>query len=132
MAEKKEKPNFAASLAGGLLMTIVLVIIVPLIIGWFIAPIVADIIGDNSMGGLAAGTIVAIILFIILVLFMLLLGGGRILKKFGIIGIAGLILAYILLGYFIDPVYYTGWIIPVIIINLLAGVSFLKDKKKDK
>jgi MFS family permease len=132
MAEEKEKKGVGASLAGGLLMTIVLVIVVPLIIGWFIAPIVADLIGDNTIGGLAAGTITAVILFIILVLFMLLLGGGRILKKFGVIGIVGLILAYILLGYFVDDVYYFGWVIPVIIVALLAGVSFLKDKKKDK
>jgi len=131
MAEEKEKKSVGASLAGGLLMTIVLVIIVPLIIGYFIAPIVETMIGDASVGGLAAGTITAIILFIILVLFMLLLGGGRILKKFGIIGIAGLILAYILMGYFLDPVYYLGWVIPVIIVALLAGVSFIKDKKKN-
>jgi predicted Na+-dependent transporter len=132
MAEEKEKKGIGTSLAGGLLMTIVLVIVVPVIIGFFIAPIVEDFIGDTSVAGLTSGTITAIVLFIILVLFMLLLGGGRILKKFGVIGIVGLILAYILLGYFVDPVYYLGWILPVIIVALLAGVSFLKDKKKDK
>jgi len=31
----------------------------------------------------------------------------------------------------LDPVYYLGWVIPVIIVALLAGVSFIKDKKKN-
>ena len=130
MAETKEKKSVGSSLLGGILMTIVLVIIVPVVISWLIQPIVNDFIGNTSLLGLTSGTIAAIVMLIILVLFMLLLGGGAILRRFGVIGIAGLIIAYILLGFFVNPAFYTGWILPVIIVAILGGISLLRDKKK--
>jgi hypothetical protein len=132
MAEKTEKKSPLASLAGGIVMTVLLVVIVPIIVSLIIGPIVLDIIGNTSFAGLTSGAIGAIVMFIILILFMLLLGGGAILRKYGVIGIAGLILAYVLLGFFWDEQYYTGWIIPVIIVAILGGISYYRDKKKGK
>jgi len=126
-AEKsKDKKNPIVSLLGGLVLTIVLVVIVPVVVSYFIGPIVKDAIGDTSLAGLSSGAIGAIVMFIIMVLFMLLLGGGAILRRFGIIGIAGLIIAYVLIGQL------WGWVIPVIIVAILGGVSYLRDKKKGK
>ncbi|MCL1979070.1 MAG: hypothetical protein FWG60_02800 [Methanomassiliicoccaceae archaeon] len=131
MADKSnDKKNPLTSLVGGLLMTILLVVIVPVVISFFIEPIVVDMIGDTDLNlafiQLTSGAIGAIVMFIILVLFMLLLGGGAILRRFGIIGIAGLIIAYVLLGQ------TWGWVIPVIIVLILGLVSFFRDKKKGK
>jgi predicted Na+-dependent transporter len=132
MAEEKEKKSLGTSLLGGIVMTIVLVVIVPVLISWLIQPYVEDFIGNTSLLGLTSGTIGAIVMFIILIIFMLLLGGGAILRKYGVIGVVGLIVAYILLGFFVDEAFYTGWILPVIIVCILGGVSYLRDKKKNK
>ncbi|MCL2031914.1 MAG: YccS/YhfK family membrane protein [Methanomassiliicoccaceae archaeon] len=132
MTEKTEKKSIGSSLVGGIVMTILLVVIVPIVVSWLIQPIVEDFIGDTSLMGLTSGAIGAIVMFVILILFMLLLGGGAILRKYGIIGVAGLILAYVLLGYFVDESFYLGWIIPVIIVAILGAFSYLKDKKKGK
>ena len=131
MADKsKEKKNPLTSLVGGLIMTIILVIVVPVIVSFFIGPVVRDAIGDTALNtplvSLSSGAIGAIVMFIVLVLFMLLLGGGSILRKFGIIGIIGLILAYVLMGQ------TWGWVLPVIIVAILGGFSYLRDKKKGK
>ncbi|MCL2318363.1 MAG: hypothetical protein FWC44_04875 [Methanomassiliicoccaceae archaeon] len=132
MAEKKEKKGVGSSLLGGILMTIVLVIVIPVVLGLIIQPIVEHVIGNTALLGLSSSVIVAIIMFVVLILFMLLLGGGAILRKFGVIGIAGLIIAYLLLGYFVNEAYYFGWILPVIIVCIMGGISFLRDRKKDK
>jgi predicted Na+-dependent transporter len=132
MEEKKEKKSVGSSLLGGIVMTILLVVIVPVVLGMLIQPFVEDFIGESSFLGLTSGAIVAIIMLIVLVLFILLLGGGAILRRFGVIGIAGLIIAYILLGYFVNEAFYFGWILPVIIVAVLAGISILRGKKKEK
>jgi len=127
MAEKsKDKKNPLTSLLGGLVLTIVLVVVVPVVVSYFVGPVVKDIIGNASLAGLSSGAIGAIVMFIIMVLFMLLLGGGAILRRFGIIGIIGLIIAYVLIGQL------WGWVIPVIIVAILGGFSFLREKKKGK
>ena len=132
MAEKsKEKKNPLVSLLGGIIMTVLLVVVVPVIISYFIEPVIMDMIGDSSLDlafiQLTSGALGAIVMLIVLVLFMLLMGGGAILRKFGVIGIAGLILAYVFL---LDQLW--GWVVPVIIVAILGGVSYLRDKKKNK
>jgi len=127
MADKtKEKKNPLVSLIGGLVMTIILVIVVPVVVSFFIQPVVSDAIGDTTLVGLSSGAIGAIVMFIVLVLFMLLLGGGAILRRFGIIGVIGLIIAYVWMGQ------TWGWVLPVIIVALLGGFSYLRDRKKGK
>lgn len=131
MAEKTEKRNPIVSLIGGIIMTLILVVAVPVIISYYIEPYILDFIGDTDLDliivQLSSGTIGAIVMFIVLVLFMVIFGGGAILRKFGVIGIIGLILAYWLL---LDDPY--GWIVPVIIVVLLGLLSYARDKKKSK
>ena len=130
MAKKpKEKRNPVKSLLGGLILTIILVIVVPVVVSYFIGPVVRDLIGnttlDTPLVGLSSGMIAAIVMFIIMILFMLLMGAGAILRKFGIIGIIGLIAAYVLMGQL------WGWVIPVIIVIILGVFSYYRDKKKE-
>jgi len=130
MADNSEKSrNPIVSLLGGIVMTVLLVVVVPVIISYFIADFVTELIGNTSLDvafiSLSSGAIAAIVLFIVLVLFMILLGGGKILKKFGVIGIAGLILAYVFL---LDQMW--GWVLPVAIVTILALFSYFKEKKK--
>jgi len=126
--ESKKTKNPIKSLLGGLVLTILLVVVVPVVISLLIEEPVKKIIGDMSLDAgfisLSSGAIGAIVMFIILVLFMLLMGGGAILRRYGIIGIAGLIIAYVLLGQ------TWGWVVPVIIVTLLGLVSFYREKKK--
>ncbi|MCL2296532.1 MAG: hypothetical protein FWC29_05590 [Methanomassiliicoccaceae archaeon] len=131
MAKESKNKNPLVSLLGGIVMTILLVVVVPVVISYFIEPIVMDLIGDNSLDlafiQLTSGALGAIVMLIVLVLFMLLMGGGAILRKFGVIGIVGLILAYVFL---LDQLW--GWVVPVIIVTVLGLVSYLRDKKKGK
>jgi len=126
MADKSKSKNPVVSLIGGIVMTVLLVVVVPVIVSYFIEPIVTDAIGDTTIAGLAPGAIGAIVMFVVLILFMLLLGGGAILRKFGVIGIVGLILAYVFL---LDQMW--GWVVPVAIVVLLGVVSYLREKKKE-
>lgn len=119
--------NPLVSLIGGIVLTLVLVIAVPVIVSYFIEPVVVDAIGDTAIATLSSSTISAIVMFLVMLAFMMLLGGGAILRKFGVIGIVGLILAYWLI---LDDPY--GAVMPIVMIILLGGLSYLKDRKKDK
>jgi hypothetical protein len=123
MAKDDKKPGLLHSFLGGLLFTIVLVVIVPILIAWLIEPIVVDMIGDTQIAGLIdTASLVTVVMLIILILFLILLGGGKIFKKYGVIGVIGLIAAYWWLGNIYNA------IIPVIIILLIVGISYLRGK----
>lgn len=88
----------ATSFIGGLVFTIILVAIVPAVCDYFIQPVVEDIIGDTAFMWFSSSLIVTIIMLAVLVVFMMVFGGSAILKKFGLIGVVALIVAYWLLG----------------------------------
>jgi len=112
----------------GIVLTLILVVAVPVIISSFledpIRDLVSDTVGDGVIG-LSAGAIGGIVMFLVLVVFMLLFGGGKILKKYGVIGIIGLILAYV---FILDQLW--GWVVPVAIVILLGLFSHIRGKKK--
>lgn len=119
---KEDRPGALGSLLGGIILTLVLVVAVPVIVSYFVEPIVIDLIGDTEFAGLSSGAIGGIVMFIVMILFMLLLGGGAILRKYGIIGIIGLVVAYWLMG----DIY--GAVVPVIIVVILGLISYLRDR----
>ena len=86
------------SFAGGLVMTLVLVTVVPVIVDTVVERYVSEFVGDSSFLMLSSDVIVNLLTWLIIIGFMLLLGAGGILKKFGIFGIVGLVVAYWLLG----------------------------------
>lgn len=86
------------SFAGGLLMTLVLVVLVPIICNEYISPMVSEMVGDSRLLMLSSDMIVNLLMWLIIIGFMVLLGGTMIMRKCGIFGIIGLIVAYWLLG----------------------------------
>lgn len=86
------------SFAGGLLMTLVLVVLVPIICNEYISPMVSEMVGDSRLLMLSSDMIVNLLMWLIIIGFMVLLGGTMIMRKCGIFGVVGLIVAYWLLG----------------------------------
>ena len=129
MAKKKKivkaqgDSGFLMSFAGGLICTLLLVVAVPIISNIIIQPIVVDLIGDTAIASLSSGTLVTIVMFIVWVIFSMVFGGSAIFKRFGIIGVIALIVAYYLLGRLMDAV------IPVAVIILMIIWSYHKAKK---
>ena len=86
------------SFAGGLLMTLVLVVLVPIVCNEYISPMVSEMVGDSRLLMLSSDMIVNLLMWLIIIGFMVLLGGTMIMRKCGIFGVIGLIVAYWLLG----------------------------------
>lgn len=86
------------SFAGGLLMTLVLVVLVPIVCNEYISPMVSEMVGDSRLLMLSSDMIVNLLMWLIIIGFMVLLGGTMIMRKCGIFGVVGLIVAYWLLG----------------------------------
>ena len=130
MARKKKEKivktqgegGFLMSFAGGLICTLLLVVAVPIVCDIIIKPIVVDLIGDTTVASLSSGMIVTIIMFIVLVLFSVLLGGSAILRRFGVVGVIALIVAYWALGRLMDAV------IPVAVIIIMVIWAYHKKK----
>lgn len=86
------------SFAGGLLMTLVLVVLVPIVCNECISPMVSEMVGASRLLMLSSDMIVNLLMWLIIIGFMVLLGGTMIMRKCGIFGVIGLIVAYWLLG----------------------------------
>jgi len=131
MADEK-KPGAIKGILGGIAFTLILIIIVPVLCEYFVSGFIEDIIGDNELLGYSSRALVSFVMWIIIIGFTILLGGGKILKRYGIFGILGLVVAYWLLGDVTDA------IIPIIMLVLVTGLMFLinrargKNKKKRK
>ncbi|MDR0790975.1 MAG: hypothetical protein LBE47_00370 [Methanomassiliicoccaceae archaeon] len=124
MAKDDKKPGLLHSFLGGLFLTIILVVVIPILSAIFIEPIVHDAIGELYIGDtISTASLVTAAMLLIFILFLLLLGGGKIFKKYGVMGVVGLIAAYWYLDRIEDAV------IPVIIILILVGFSYLKGDK---
>lgn len=88
----------AGSFVAGLLMTLILVIAVPMFVDTVVQRYIEDVVGDTTFLTLSSEFIVNLLVWLIIIGFIVLLGAGGILKRFGIFGIIGLIVAYWLLG----------------------------------
>ena len=119
--------NPLVSLIGGIVFTMILVIVVPVlvyvVIEPILTPIIEDAFGSDTYPWLFSSSISAVVMFIVLILFMLLLGGGAILKRFGLIGIVGLVVAFWLLGDI------KGAIIPIAVVILVWIITVIRKKK---
>jgi len=127
------KDNPVVGLIGGILFTLVLVMVVPLICNELISGIVDDLVRESDIANIlniSSMAICNLLMWIVLIGFTILLGGGTILKKFGIFGIIGLIVAYFLLG---NP---EGAIMPiltlVLILMIMKWIEWYKGRNKNK
>lgn len=94
MGAKKAAGSFVA----GLLMTLILVIAVPMFVDTVVQRYIEDVVGDTTFLTLSSEFIVNLLVWLIIIGFIVLLGAGGILKRFGVFGIIGLVVAYWLLG----------------------------------
>lgn len=114
------------SFAGGLLMTMVLVVLVPIICNQYISPAIVDTVGGSNFLMISSEMLVNLIMWAIILGFMVLLGGTMILKKCGVFGILGLIVAYWLLGDVTDA------LIPLLMLALSVIIMKTIKIKKEK
>lgn len=122
--DKPKSPGLLASFVGGLAFTLILIVIVPVICEHYIQPIVEEYIGNTAFMWFTSSMLVTIVMWIVLILFMVVLGGGAIVKRFGVVGVLALILAYWLM----DDIY--GAIIPVL--SIIAVVIWQRRRAKKK
>lgn len=118
----------AESFIGGLVLTLVLVVIVPVVVNKYISGYIVGIVGDTTFLTLSSDVIVNILIWLIMIGFMVLLGAGGVLKRFGIVGIIGLIAAYWLLGDVRDAIIPLATL--AIVLVLTKTYRMKKDKKK--
>ncbi|MBE6522023.1 MAG: hypothetical protein E7Z62_02695 [Thermoplasmata archaeon] len=108
-------------------MTILFVVVVPYITELYIIPFITEAVGDNTFMSIGSQTLIQILIYLVFILFTLMLGGGAILRWFGVFGVLGMIAAYYLLG---DV---TRAIIPVMSM-IVIWIIFIpyRDKKSKK
>jgi hypothetical protein len=123
MAKKKEDPSVPHKILGGVLFTLILLIIVPALCGHFLSVYVEDAIGDTEFMFIPSDVLVNLVMWIIIIGFTFALGGGRILKKYGVFGILGLLAAYYLLGDL------EGGIFAVIMLVVISVIIYLVKRK---
>jgi hypothetical protein len=122
MSKEKSKPGLIRGFFGGLMLTLVLVLAVPVLTALFIGPIVNEHL-SMELGPFTPSMMITGAMLLVMILFLLLLGGGKIFKKYGVMGVVGLIAAYWYLGNVYDA------ILPVIIIMIMIVFSYLKKDK---
>lgn len=111
---KKEAPK---AFVGGIICTLILVIVVPILTTAYIQPVIETAAGSLGIAIISSSLIVTITMLLVTILFSLLLGGGAILRRYGVIGVLGLIFAYFIMN---NPY---GAIIPVATIILVAALK---------
>ena len=124
MTEDTSKPGLFHSFIGGMILTLVLVLVVPMLTAAYIEPEVNKYLGDVNIDPFTPGMIVTAAMLLVMILFLLLLGGGKIFKKYGVIGVIGLIATY----WYLERIYDA--ILPVAIIIIMVIFSYIKDSKK--
>lgn len=117
------------SFVGGLIMTMVLVVLVPIVCNEYILPAVVDTIGDNGFLMLSSDVIVNLLMWLVIFGFMAVLGGTMVLRRCGIFGVLGLLVAYWLLGSIEDA------LIPILMLILsviiMKTIQIKRKKKKE-
>jgi len=119
--------GFILKFCAGVVMTILFVVVVPYITELYIIPFITEAVGDNTFMSIGSQTLIQILIYLVFILFTLMLGGGAILRWFGVFGVLGMIAAYYLLG---DV---TRAIIPVMSM-IVIWIIFIpyRDKKSKK
>lgn len=124
--DKSEKPkrNVAVSFLGGLICTLLLVVVVPVVCEILIRPVMEDLVQSTTILWLSSSLLVTIIMLLVLLAFTLVLGGGAILRRYGVVGVVALIVAYWLLGNIYDA------ILPVVVLVLMYLWGLTRKKKE--
>lgn len=119
------------SFAAGAVMTLILVVAVPILIDAYISGMVEEAVGDTSFLFLTSETLILLIVWLIFFGFMVLLGAGGILKRCGVFGIIGLVVAYWLMGDVTDAVLPLAVLAVVLVITWIIGIKRTKREKSE-
>ena len=111
---------------GGVFFTLMLVIVIPVITSTWIQPFIEKQVDHLAIAIISTSLLVSVTMLLVTIGFSLILGGGAILRRYGIIGVLGLIFAYWLLG---NPY---GAVIPVATLILVAILKWLWNRHKNK
>ena len=126
MGAKKAAGSFVA----GLLMTLILVIAVPMFVDTVVQRYIEDVVGDTTFLTLSSEFIVNLLVWLIIIGFIVLLGAGGILKRFGIFGIIGLIVAYWLLGDVTDAFIPLATLATVLVVLVIGKTLEIRRRKR--
>lgn len=114
------------SFVGGLIMTLVLVVLVPMIVDHYIETYITEVVGETTFLTLSSEAIVNILVWVVILAFFILMGAGGVLKRFGIVGILGLLAAYWLLGDITDA------FVPVATLAIVLVITKTIRMKREK
>ena len=112
------------SFIGGVFFTLMLVIVIPVLTSEWIQPFVEKQVESVPIAIVSSSLLFSVSMLIVTLAFSFLLGGGAILRNYGVIGVLGLIFAYWLL----DNIY--GAVLPVATLILVAILKWLWGKYK--
>lgn len=118
--------KIAGSFVAGILMTIILVVLVPVLMDHFLSGYISDAVGDNEFLFLTSENLSSVISWAVMLCFSIILGAGGILRKCGVFGIIGLVVAYWLMGDVTDAY------VPLLILCATMLVSWIYHKKKEQ
>ena len=124
--EKPDPKQAIKSFIGGIIFTLMLVIVIPIVTSEWIQPFVEQQVNSLPIAIVSTSLMFSVAMIIVTLAFSFLLGGGAILRNYGVIGVLGLIFAYWLL----DNIY--GAVIPVATLILVAILKWLWGKYKDR
>jgi hypothetical protein len=113
----------------GVIMTLLYVIVVPYVTDTYITPFIIENVGDTGIAFIGTETLIQILILLVTIAFILILGGGAILRWFGIIGVLGMIAAYWLLG---DVTKATLPVLSIIIVSVALWALRSRNHKKKK
>lgn len=114
------------SFVGGLIMTLVLVVLVPMVVDHYIKTYITEVVGETTFLALSSEAIVNILVWVVILAFFILMGAGGVLKRFGIVGILGLLAAYWLLGDITDA------FVPVATLAIVLVITKTIRMKREK
>lgn len=114
------------SFVGGIIFTLLLLLAVPEFCERVVKPFVESNVGGTTFIWLTSSMIVSVVMLLITLVFMFILGGGGIMRLFGVTGVIGLIAGYYLIGRPEDA------IIPVGTLIVVMCFSAVRRRKKEK
>ena len=120
------------SFIGGIIFTVMLVIVIPVLTSEWIQPFIEKQVNSFPIAIVSSSLMFSASMLLITLLFSYLLGGGAILRNYGVIGVIGLIFAYWLLGNIYGAVIPVATLILVAILKWLWGKIKARREKKGK
>ena len=100
--------------------------LVPMIVDHYIKTYITEVVGETTFLALSSEAIVNILVWVVILAFFILMGAGGVLKRFGIVGILGLLAAYWLLGDITDA------FVPVATLAIVLVITKTIRMKREK